>query len=425
MKRLAIVSSHFPPSNLAGVHRARLWASHLSEFGWQPVVVTVDERDYLEPNEPELLALVSPDVEVIRVRTWRTRFGGLLNDVGMRSFHAIYRALAELARTGRIDYVIVTVPGHYLAPVARLIHWRFALPFGIDFQDPWVHEPLEPLQLLSKARLAHWLADRLEPWSVKGARLLTAINPGYLEGVLARNPTAGADAHTAYAPIGAAFQDHDYLLAHPREPHLFRAGNAGVINLIYAGVLPAHMLAALRAILQAVAHLCGVDPALAARLRLYFVGTGRGPVDHPEHAVAPLARELGLADQIIEIPHRIGYLDVLAHLHAAHGILVVGSTLAFYSPSKVYSTVLSRRPVFALLHRGGHAGRLLEECQAGVTVRFEGQRMPSTDELCTALREYLSRIDGYPGPNLAALEPYSARNSARVLAEALDRSLMS
>ena len=423
VKRVAIVSSHFPPSNLAGVHRARLWARHLAEFGWQPVIVTVDERDYLEPNEPDLARLVAPDVEVIRVRAWRTTLGGLVNDVGIRGFYPVYRALDALVRDDRIDFILVTIPGHYLAPVARLVAQRNALPFGLDFQDPWVHEPPEPLPLVSKARLSHWLADRLEPWSVRGASLLTAINPGYLEGVLARNPEVAAHAQIAYAPIGAAMEDHTYLLEHPRDAYLFGGAHTDSINLVYAGVLPAHMIPPLRAILQATARLCEQDPELSARLRLYFIGTGRRSNDQPGHVVAPIARALGLMDQVVEVPQRIGYLDVLAHLHAAHGVLMVGSMLAFYSPSKVYSTILSRRPVFAVLRGGGLAVRLLEDCHAGVAVTFEGQQLPDVERLCAHLRDYLSQLDGYAGPELSALEPYTARESARVLSEGLDRSV--
>ena len=43
-KQVALVSAHFPPSHLAGVHRARLWAQYLPEFGWTPIVVTTQER---------------------------------------------------------------------------------------------------------------------------------------------------------------------------------------------------------------------------------------------------------------------------------------------------------------------------------------------------------------------------------------------
>ena len=52
--RLALVSGHFPPSNLVGAQRARLWSRYLPEFGWEPIVVTGDPAAYEEKPDPDL-----------------------------------------------------------------------------------------------------------------------------------------------------------------------------------------------------------------------------------------------------------------------------------------------------------------------------------------------------------------------------------
>ena len=38
MRRIALVTGHFPPSNLVAGERARLWSQYLPEFGWEPKV---------------------------------------------------------------------------------------------------------------------------------------------------------------------------------------------------------------------------------------------------------------------------------------------------------------------------------------------------------------------------------------------------
>ena len=48
MKKILIISPHFPPSNLAAVHRSRLFAQHLPAFGWEPIILTVHEKFYEE-----------------------------------------------------------------------------------------------------------------------------------------------------------------------------------------------------------------------------------------------------------------------------------------------------------------------------------------------------------------------------------------
>ena len=54
-------AGHFPPSNLAGVHRSRLWAQHLPEFGWEPIIVTAHSKYYEEKLDPALLKLSIPN----------------------------------------------------------------------------------------------------------------------------------------------------------------------------------------------------------------------------------------------------------------------------------------------------------------------------------------------------------------------------
>ena len=46
MRRVLMISPHFPPDSTAATHRVRLLAPHLPAHGWQPTVLTVDPRDY-------------------------------------------------------------------------------------------------------------------------------------------------------------------------------------------------------------------------------------------------------------------------------------------------------------------------------------------------------------------------------------------
>src|SRR5688572_12407822 len=66
-RKVIVVAPHFPPSNLAAVHRARLFVRHLPEFGWEPIVVTVHHRYYEEKLDWNLAKLVDERVRVERV----------------------------------------------------------------------------------------------------------------------------------------------------------------------------------------------------------------------------------------------------------------------------------------------------------------------------------------------------------------------
>ena len=70
MKKLLIVYPHWPPSNLAGVHRSRLIANFSREFGWDVTVLTVNESHYEETLDPDLCKLVAPHVDVVKTDAW-------------------------------------------------------------------------------------------------------------------------------------------------------------------------------------------------------------------------------------------------------------------------------------------------------------------------------------------------------------------
>src|SRR5215467_2030909 len=120
MKTLALVSPHFPPSNLAGVHRARLWAQHLHEFGWQPIIVTTHWKYYEETLDWELCELVAPDLEIIRTPALPTKPVRVIGDIGFRGFPWHLAALRRLIRKGKVDFLHVTVPSFWSALLGEL-----------------------------------------------------------------------------------------------------------------------------------------------------------------------------------------------------------------------------------------------------------------------------------------------------------------
>ena len=339
MKRLALVTGHFAPSNLVGGHRARLWSRYLPEFGWEPVVVTGDPARYEERPDPDLEHLVAPDVQVIHAPTMPTRPVRLVGDIGVRAFWGCYRVLAGLAAQGRIDFVMVTIPSNFLAPVGRLIRRRHGVPFGIDYQDPWINRWPGVDVPFSRAWASYRLSTLLEPWAVKDASLITGMAPGYISGMLERNPKVGETAVVASMPMGIAPEDYELVRNLDRRPFLFQPED-GCFHMIYAGALLPAGIVVLDAFLAGLKELKAVSPDVASRLRVHFIGTGSSPDDRAGHQVRPRAERMGVGDLVEEQPQRIGYVDALNHLARSDAVLVMGSTEAHYTPSKVFQACL-------------------------------------------------------------------------------------
>ena len=422
IRRLALVSGHFPPSNLVGAQRARLWSRYLPEFGWEPIVVTGDPAEYEERPDPDLERLVAPGLRVVHAKTLSTRPVRLVGDIGIRSFWGCYRALAKMAKAGEIDFVMVTIPSNFLAPVGRLVHLRTGLPFGIDYQDPWVNPWTGKERRFSRAWASNRLAEILEPWSVRDAALITAMAPGYAAGMLERNPGVAARSELAYMPMGAAPEDYALVRRLGRAPFLFDPAD-GRFHMIYAGALLPAGLVVLDAFLAGLRILRERAPQIASRLRVHFVGTGSSPDDPHGHRVLPRARAAGVEEMVDEHPHRIGYVDTLNHLMHASAVLVLGSTESHYTPSKVFQAMLSERPVFALLHRDSTAVAMIRASRVGEVLTLTEAELPAPQTVAAALQSFVDHPTYQAdSADRSVFEDYSARESTRQFAQALDRA---
>lgn len=423
MKKLVLVAPHFTPSNLASVHRTRLWAQHLAEFGWEPTVVTTHQRYYEEKLDWELEQLVSPSLRVVRTAALPTRPVRLVGDIGVRALPFHYRALSRLAQAGEMDFLHITIPSNYSALLGRMVHARHGTPYGIDYIDPWVHEWPGTEKRFSKAWTSARLGELLEPLAVRDAALITGVAPLYYEDVLRRNPHLRGRVVTAAMPYGGSERDLEAVREHPPAPYLFDPAD-GRFHVLYAGAMLPKAYAVLERLFEALAELRRTRPELAERLRLHFVGTGKSPDDPQGHNVLPVAERLGVADMVDEHPTRIPYTDVLGHLLRASANLIVGSTEPHYTPSKSFQMVQSRRPLLALLHEHSTAARFLEEARAATVVTLTGAALPDAVDLAGTLAGLMEAPDYDPERvDWAAFEAYSARSSARELAGALDRAV--
>ena len=273
-RRIAIVTGHFPPSNLAGVHRARLWAQYLPEFGWEPIVITTHWRYYEEGLDAGLVELVSPTLRVIRTKAIPVKPIKLIGDIGVRSFYWQLKALNELILNKEIDFIHITIPSNYLALLGELLYRRHRFPFGIDYQDPWVHPWPGVESRFSKAWWSYRLGRWLEPLAIKNAALITGVAPLHYEGALERNPLVRNHCVTAAMPVGNSEIDYELAQKIAGKTVLFHPDD-GLFHMVYAGTMwpKAHII--LEQFLKALTVLRDTEPELMSRLRIHFVGTGK------------------------------------------------------------------------------------------------------------------------------------------------------
>ena len=417
MKKILILYPHFPPSNLAGVHRPRLFAQHLPSFGWEPVILTVHESFYEEALDRNLDKLLPANLRVEKVMAFHRK--GPIGDIGLRAFLQLYRKAKQLIQNEQFDFLYIPIPSFYCALLGRWLNSSTGIKYGIDYIDPWVHH----FPGSEKKFTRHWfstkLARMLEPIAVKNASLITGVAEGYYRPVLERNPHLKKIVNGAM-PYGGEPKDHEAVKRLQIKPYLFQK-KADKIQLVYAGAMLPKAYGPLEEVFKTIA----TQKHNYNDVEFHFIGSGKSPNDLQGYNIKPLAEKYGLWQSIVfEYPARIPYLDVLIHLDVADAVFILGSTEPHYTPSKLYQAVLSHIPIFAILHSESTAVNIIECSGVGQVIAFNDiQGVQRISDLYLTSFESFRKFKMLFNPNkvnMAVFEQYSAKSVTRELAKLLN-----
>ncbi len=420
-KKIIIISPHFPPSNLAAVHRSRFFAMHLPKFGWEPIILTVNEKYYEEELDWNLAKLLPKDLRIEKVNALPTKPIRIVGDIGIRALFPLLLRTISLIKKERIDFLYIPIPSNYTALIGRIAKFFTGIKYGIDYIDPWVHKFPGSEVKYSKHWFAMKLADILEPVAVKKVDLITGVAEGYYKAVLERNPHLSNNCITAAMPYGGEKSDHEKLAELNLKPYLFKK-HENKFQFVYAGAMLPKAYDPLSRIFESLSN----DNELKEKIEIHFIGTGKHPNDPNGYNIKPLALEYDLWEKVIfEYPKRIPYLDVLIHLQAADGVFILGSTEPHYTPSKVYQGVLSKKPILAVLHSASTAVDVIRNSKAGLVLDFNGEVELDKIKLefNKIIKEYLNFVFTFNPEKVdqSEFEKYSAFNVTGILAAALDK----
>lgn len=422
VKTVVIISPYFPPSTLAGVHRARHLAKHLPSHGWRPIIVRVDEKHYIEASDPALAALVPESAVQERTGAIAASLAGMagIGDIGLRGYFPIKNALEKLTSTVHPDAILITGSPFYPMLLSGWIKRRFGIPVILDFQDPWVSAEGATRPRWSKGGLAHRLALALEPRAVRHADFITSVSEGQNEEMSARYPWLDRTLMEAI-PIGGDPDDFDALRVNPPQD-LNVWLDPRRINLSYVGTFLPRAGPLVGTIFQALRNLRQSNPEIAAILTLHFVGTANQPDGHKLFRIQAIAQKEGVNDLVIETPQRVPFLEALNILSNSHGLLLIGSDEPHYTASKIYPALMSGRPFVSLFHSASSAHAILTQAGGGRTFAFNApdQLQALVDPLREALVELVRAPECLGHADPASYESYTAHSVAADFARVLE-----
>jgi hypothetical protein len=433
MKRVLIVSPHFPPLNAPDMQRVRMSLPFYRDSGWEPVVLTVGDRWQEGVREAELVGTLPADIRVERTRAlplrWTRLFG--IGNIGLRSWFFLLARGSRLLRREKFDLIFFSNTQFVTFSLGLLWKARFGVPYVIDVQDPWRTDYYERTGSSKppggwKYQFARAQAYLLEGPTFRQAGAVMSVSPSYLEDLRKRYPRFAA-VPTAVIRFGATRIDIPIARTLPHSPYEYPRSR-GEVNFLYTGASGPVMPHALTVLFTGLRRYRELHPERAARLRFHFIGTSYVAPGRGKASVLPVAKLCGVADNVDEVPHRIGHLEALRLQLDADILLLPGSSDLAYSPSKIYPYYLTGRPILGLVFRDSVMESLLDELACAYMVRFR-QNEPKDEAYAGLHRFFDLALSGLVAESLPLRNEayfrreYLAEELTRQQCELFDRAL--
>ncbi len=436
-KRVLIVAYYFPPIGTSGTFRTLKFVKYLPQFGWDPIVLTVDARhEYIEPKNEALLSQLPASVTVVRTYAWSLQkllhraqktenSANLTKDVISNkkpSFSQKVRAFVRdifhfpdgrsgwfpfalvrgfiAVRKLNVDVIYTSAPPYTGTLVGLGLKLLTGKPLISDFRDPWVgntyrYQP-DQQQVTWQARWAKALEQKTFAHSARVINVsadLTAKSQSVVP----------PESRSKFLTIHNGFDADDFTPLPPRVAD-------GKFRIVYTGCFyegsrePKNFLRALRL-------LADQSPLEFEKIEVWFVGDMVWAA-----ANAPWCNSLKLGEHIQFKPF-LPHKENLKLLAESDLLLMIGSVKPADTgslPVKIFEYAATRRPMLALVHEGESA-KFVRGCGIG---RLANPENP--EEIATTLLEMYREIRAgtFPTePNLEFLRQYDRRELTRQLAE--------
>jgi len=420
LKKVLIISPYFPPFNTADMQRVRQSLPYLRENGWEPTILTVDEK-YVEAYSVDnlLLQTFPQDIPVYKVPALKasvTRRLGI-GSLSLRAFFSMRKKGDELLRSEKFDLVYFSTTAFHVMALGPRWKRKFGVPFILDIQDPWYNTYYFNHALTKKtpkAWMYHQLDKHLEAKTIPFADGIISVSSGYRDLYLKRYPSLGYD-NFRIIPFGCAVLD--FPIAQTNVNNSRVSFSAEEKNAVYIGRGGQDMLLASGIIFDAMGLGVEREPERFRKLRLWFIGTSYALAGAGAKTFEPLAKEKGLGESVTEISDRLPYFETLYLLSKADVLFVPGSTDSTYTASKIYPYIYMNKPMLSVFHEKSSVCDIIRTTSQSKLVAFgdnlsDARRNALVEECYTYLSCVLRNDIKNANLNRQAFEEYTAKAMA-------------
>ncbi len=433
VKQVLFITYYFPPAGGSPVQRILKYTKYIQSFGWQPVILTVNEGAFAV-NDPDLAEQIPADVEVIRTPAWDpfawygrltgksksealsvgftsasrpdwkehlarwVRANVFLPDARVGWVRPAIKAGKALIETHHFEAMLSNGPPHSVHLIARSLHRKYQIPWLADFRDPWTD--IDYLADLPQTRLARKMDAALERSVLEEADRVVTVSPTCARMLEAKTP------HVKVDVIYNGFDASDFEDLTPAPESSF--------VLLYAGSMNAARNCP--DLWKSIADLRKAGELSQFRLR--FLGS-----------VDVSVRESLAAYNLLDCTEFLGTVShhqTLTHMAGSALLLLainrVGRPLEQgIAPGKMYEYIASGRPILGMGPKDGDAATILNETQAGQM--FDVENGPALHDLLRNHYDAWAKGQPIEGADKTRAVPYSRTSHTRRLAQLLDQMM--
>jgi glycosyltransferase involved in cell wall biosynthesis len=380
MKNVLMIAYHFPPIGGVGTQRTVKFAKYLPQFGWRPIILTVDKRaDRIENADTSFFQELSSDVKIYRSRIIEPHdvyrfFGGRLRQGSRKSriLHQRYDGATTLNRIRsilfslllpdskfawyptaiqkarkifkerEIDVIFSTSPKPTAHAIAKHLSQKYVKPWVADFRDPWFADYASPIK---RPKLVIKIDKRIEKSVLWKAQRITVATEGILEDFISNHKNF--DEKKAVI-ITNGYDEEDFIGIQPKCFKKFTISYAGTF---YKNNQPDALLKALKKMIEE-------QPHLREEILVQFIGIA-------DPVLFQLIKKYNLYDVVKHIPY-VPHKECISYLLGSH--LLFLNTIGNALTGKLFDYLGSGTPILALVSENSQIAHILSETKTGVAI---------------------------------------------------------
>lgn len=426
MKKILIITYYWPPSGGAGVQRWLKFSKYLPEFGYEPIILTVEEAEASYAQlDYSLLQEVSPALSVHKTKTFEPYnlyrklsnkkeipYGGFSNQKKITFFeklsrfirgnlfvpdprrgwnkYALKKAL-ELIHEQQIEVVITSGPPHSTHLIGKKIKDKTNIRWIADFRDPWTD--IYYYKELYHLGLATLLDRHLEKIVLSNADKIITVSEEVGKLLLAK--AAGSKEKMVIIPNGYDETDFDQVGSVKNDA--FTITYTGTISMSYR-------------IDQFIEAIFLLPETIKQQIKIRFVG------NVPEEII-------NLFDQknlysMIEVLGYIPHEEAISQMKGAELLLMAipdSPDNKGIVTGKFFEYLAAKKPIMAIGPLGGEVDIILQKSKAGKLFDYE-----ETEQMrLFIIKLFEQNKNGIVWNETTGTEKYTRRNLTKELSENL------